>query len=206
MYIYLQNNFRPHHGATVLKRQREALCLCSYRHVIYAKLSYMRRTVMYLSIFVLLMGCGAVSPMKYRPGMTYTGATYRLIILSYSGQRGALGAAVLDLEGDDITYEPHPEEKHVQTFKGMSFAEASEKARGILGRHCGVFTYSSILLADKDNIHTGYEIKPAIKETAYCILGKPLSVNYMGPENGVIVISLPVREALPYTPEVQIFR
>jgi len=155
---------------------------------------------MYLFIFLILTGCSG-NPMKYTPGMTYTGVTYRLIILSYSGQKGALGVAVLDLEGDDTTYKPHPDEKYVQTFSGLSFAVASEKARSILERHCGVFTFSSTLLADKENIHTGYEIKPVIKETAYCILGKPLSMNYIGPQNGIIIIRLPEREALPYTPE-----
>ena len=160
---------------------------------------------MCLSLLLVLAGCSG-NPMKYSPGRTYTGVTYRLIIMSYSGQKGALGAAVLDLEEDDIAYEPHPGEKHVQTFEGISFTEAAEKARRILGKHCGVFTYSTLLLADKDNIHTGYEIKPVIKETAYCILDEPLTVDYIGPQNGVIIIRLPEREALPYAPEVQILR
>jgi hypothetical protein len=159
----------------------------------------MKRLFVFMSLIVLVAGCGASSPMKYSPGVTYTGTTYRVIILSYSGQKDALGAAVLDLEGDDVTYSPHPDQKNVKTIEGLSFADASKKAREMLKKHCGVFTFSTLLLASPDNITIGYEIKPIIKETAYCRIGKPVSVNYKGPHNGIILISLPERKELPFT-------
>jgi len=166
----------------------------------------MKKLALLIVLLILSAGCGHEKPMKYSPGATYAGVTYRLIVLGYSDQKDMLGAAVLDLEGDGMTYTPHPDEEHVQIFEGLSFPDASEKTHDILGRHCGVFTYTTRLLADPDNILIGYEITPVIKETAYCIIGDPVSVNYHGPDNGTITISLPERETLPFTPGVEILR
>lgn len=160
----------------------------------------MKRLLVLLSIMILMAGCGSAGTRKYSPGVRDINASYRLIVLSYSEGKEALGAAILDLEGDDVSYTPHPDEKHVQTFEGMRFTDASQKARDILNRHCGVFTFSTLLLADHDNIPTGYEILPVIKETAYCIIGTPVSINYQSQNSGNIVVSLPEREALPFSP------
>jgi len=166
----------------------------------------MKRLVFLIALLPLAIGCESENIRKYSPGASFEGLTYRIIVLGYSGQKEMLGAAVLDLEGDGTTYTPHPDEKHVQIFEGLNFNDASDKARRILGRHCGVFTFTSRLLTDPDNILIGYEIKPVIKETAYCLIGDPVSVNYQGPDSGTIIISLPEREALPFAPGVQILR
>jgi uncharacterized protein YceK len=166
----------------------------------------MKKLLFILAFVLLVSGCGSAKVRKYSPGAVYSDARYRLIILSYSDRTNALGAAVLDIEGDDIIYSPHPEEMHVQTFDSMSFADASYKARRILGRHCGIFSFSSILLATPDNITTGYEILPIIKETPFCRVGKPVSLNFSGPVNGTVVINLPKRNTVPFNPDVRIFR
>ena len=166
----------------------------------------MKKLLILLAMAFLISSCSSGKDRRYVAGGNYTGDLYRLIILSYSGEKGALGAAVLDLEGDDMRYEPHPEEQYVKIINSTSFMDASAKAREILGRHCGLFTYTTTLLASPDNIPTGYEILPVIKENAYCIIGTQVSLNYQGPLNGTIILSLPKRDALPYTQDNSILR
>lgn len=154
-----------------------------------------------MTVMALLSACVMDIPkIKMRgPEPEKIDGLYSLLILQNDEAKDSIGGAVFDLAGDDTIYEPHPSEKFVTSFEGLTYYDAFEKARDILKRHCNVITYRTSRLTGQKNLTTGFEMLPVVQQDAYCELKNPIELIYHNAGAGVIYVRLPERTLKPFS-------
>ncbi|BCB97272.1 hypothetical protein JZK55_21940 [Dissulfurispira thermophila] len=140
-----------------------------------------------VSCIVLLSSCAAGNYLKTE-GVRDTDikGSFTLILYGSKYSNDIETIAILDIEGDDYSFEPYAPEFDYKIKKGVPADEALEETERFISWH-SLFLYYQIskILDYKDNI-IGYEIRPLYQPLAFGT-SDVLDVDYRIKNNKVIV-------------------